>query len=351
MEKNGFKMFCPVESYSGEVILLGHGSGGTLTARLLNDYVFSAFGNEFLDKKHDGAIFQANGRMAFSTDSYVVSPIFFPGGNIGDLAVNGTINDLAMCGAMPKYLSLSFILEEGLPIEEFTCVIQSIRQAAIEAGVSIITGDTKVVEKGKGDRIFINTSGLGEVHPAADIDVNRIKTGDRIIINGNIASHGISVMSLREGLEFETSIVSDTTNLNYLIFDLLEAFGSDVKLLRDPTRGGVSSVLNEIAGQLQTEILIDQRSLPIAEEVESACEMLGLDPLYIANEGLFICFIAEPSAEAALEFIRRDPKGKNAALIGRVGGAVGKGRVVMESRIGGKRIINSLPGEQLPRIC
>lgn len=349
-ERPKFELQCPVENTGGEIITLGHGSGGRLTARLLSDHVFSAFHNEFLDKRHDGAVFEANGRLAFSTDSYVVSPVFFPGGNIGDLAVNGTVNDLAMCGAMARYLSLSFILEEGLHMDDFRTVVQTIKKAADDAGVIIITGDTKVVEKGKGDQIFINTTGIGFVHPKSRVDAARIAPGDRVLVSGTIANHGIAIMSVRQGLEFETTIGTDCTHLNYLVASLLDRFGEDIHVMRVPTRGGVASVLNEISEQTGFEIQIEQAEIPLAEEVEGACEMLGLDPLYVANEGIFICFVQEAVANDVLQLLRSDPKGKNAAIIGKVTD-VRRNRVVMDSKIGGKRVVNSLPGEQLPRIC
>ena len=284
-EKIKMTLQCPMPKFDFDVITLGHGSGGLLTHRLLQSGVFDIFKNDLLDQQHDGAIFEMNGKMAFSTDSYVVSPIFFPGGNIGDLAINGTVNDLAMCGAEAKYLSLSFIIEEGFAMDEFWKVMVSIKDAAQQANICIVTGDTKVVEKGKGDKIYINTSGVGIIHPKANIDHKNIEVGDVILVSGNIASHGMAIMSIRKGLEFETDIQSDTINLNHTILSLLDTFGNDIKFLRDPTRGGVASVLNEIAELTQKGFYIDQKLLPIDEQVDGACEMLGLDPLYVANEG------------------------------------------------------------------
>ncbi len=341
---------CPMPKFDFDVITLGHGSGGLLTHRLLQSGVFDVLKNELLDQQHDGASFELHGKTAFSTDSYVIAPIFFPGGNIGDLAINGTVNDLAMCGAEAKYLSLAFIIEEGFTMEEFWKVMVSIKEAAIKANIKIVTGDTKVVEKGKGDKIFINTSGLGVIHPKASIHHNNINEGDVIIVSGNIATHGIAIMSLRKGLEFDTDIKSDTANLNHTIISLIEKFGADIKFLRDPTRGGVASVLNEIAELTRHCFYLDQKLIPIDEQVDGACEMLGLDPLYVANEGLFLAVVKKEIAEDFLTALRKDPNGSNAAIIGTVTNEH-PGKVIMKSRIGGKRVVNYLTGEQLPRIC
>ena len=269
---------CPMPKLDFDIITLGHGSGGTLTSQLLDTGVFSLLQNELLNKKHDGAIFNLQGKVAMSTDSFVVSPIFFDGGNIGDLAVNGTVNDLAMCGAAAKYLSLGFILEEGLKMTEFWEILNTIKFACEVAGVDIITGDTKVVERGKGDKIFINTTGIGEVHSKANIDIDNIKAGDKIILSGPLARHGITIMSHRQGLEFETTISSDTRPLHKIVIELLDQFGEHIHLLRDPTRGGLATVLNEIAKDAKLGIDISQKSIPVEEEVYGACEMLGLDP-------------------------------------------------------------------------
>jgi hydrogenase expression/formation protein HypE len=341
---------CPTPKFDFDVITLGHGSGGLLTHRLLQTGVFDVLKNEWLDQQHDGASFQLNGNVAFSTDSYVVSPIFFPGGNIGELAINGTVNDLAMCGAMAKYLSLSFIIEEGLSTEELWQVLSSIKTAAQKANVKIVTGDTKVVERGKGDKLFINTSGVGIVHPHAQIHHSRIEVGDKIIVSGNIATHGIAIMSVRKGLEFESDIQSDTTSLNHTIKKLLDQFGNDIKFLRDPTRGGVASVLNEIAELTQFGYKIDQKSLPIDEQVEGACEMLGLDPLYVANEGIFVAIVKNEIAANVLQTLMIDANGVNACIIGEVI-AQHPGKVILKSLIGGSRVVGYLAGEQLPRIC
>jgi hydrogenase expression/formation protein HypE len=341
---------CPIPKFDFDVITLGHGSGGLLTHRLLQSGVFSIFKNDLLDQQHDGASFELNGKYAFSTDSYVISPIFFPGGNIGDLAVNGTVNDLAMCGAAAKYLSLSFIIEEGFTMEEFWQVLVNIKEAADKANIKIVTGDTKVVEKGKGDKIFINTSGIGIIHPKANIHHKNIEAGDAIIVSGNIATHGIAIMSMRKGLEFETSIESDTTHLNQVIQNLLDSFGNDIKFLRDPTRGGIASVLNEIAELTHLGFHIDQKVIPIDEQVDGACEMLGLDPLYVANEGLFMAVVKKDIATDFLAQLKQHETGINAAIIGEVNNEH-PGKVILKSRIGGKRVVNYLTGEQLPRIC
>lgn len=341
---------CPLPKFDSDIIMLGHGSGGLLTHRLLESGVFDVFKNENMKQQHDGALLNLSGKVALSTDSYVVSPIFFPGGNIGDLAINGTVNDLAMCGAAAKYLTLSFIIEEGLLVKDFWEVLLTIRDVAVKAGVQIVTGDTKVVEKGKGDKIFINTTGLGEVHPLANIHHNRIAPGDQIIISGEVANHGIAIMSKRKGLEFETETMTDSTNLNHTVMKLLDQFGDSIHFLRDPTRGGVASVLNEVAGLTPYGYLLDQNSVPISEQVEGACEMLGLDPLYVANEGLFLSIVSKELANDFLYELKQDENGKHASLIGEVV-EEHPGKVVMKSRIGGRRVVNFLIGEQLPRIC
>ena len=341
---------CPMPKLDFDVITLGHGSGGLLTHRLLDMGVFSLLQNEWLDQQHDGALFTINGQAAMTTDSFVVSPIFFPGGSIGELAINGTVNDLAMCGAKPRYLSLAFILEEGLRVDEFWEVLVSIKEACAEAGVAVVTGDTKVVEKGKGDKIFINTTGIGEVHPRAAIHIQNVRPGDKVIVSGPIAAHGMAIMSVREGLEFETSIESDTAALHKPILHLLDSFGPDVHFLRDPTRGGVATVLTEIAKQAGTGIQLQQTAIPLDEQVEGACEMLGLDPLYVANEGIFIAIVDASIAEQALEVLHQYPVSRHAAIIGAVVEEHAS-QVVLQSRIGGRRVVNMLPGEQLPRIC
>lgn len=344
------ELSCPMPKFDFNVITLGHGSGGILTHRLLNSGVFDILKNDLLNEKHDGAVFELKGKLAFSSDSYVVQPIFFPGGDIGELAVNGTVNDLAMCGAMAKYLSLSFIIEEGLPMEDFWRILQSIKNCCAKAGVQVVTGDTKVVEKGKGDKIFINTSGIGVVEPNAAISLGNIQPGDAILLSGFIANHGIAIMSQRQGLEFDTDIVSDTTNLNFSVKKLLDAFGEGIHFLRDATRGGVASVLNEIAKDGNLGIDINQKDIAVAGQVNGACEMLGLDPLYVANEGVFVAVVNGSIAQNVLSLMQEDENGKNAAIIGSVS-EEHRGQVLLKSAIGGRRVVNMLPGDQLPRIC
>ncbi|WP_222983832.1 hydrogenase expression/formation protein HypE [Flagellimonas meishanensis] len=338
------------KDFEFDTINLGHGSGGLMTRELLDKIIFEKFSNPYLDQKHDGSIIKIEGSMAISTDSFVISPIFFKGGNIGELAINGTVNDVAMCGASPKYLSLAFIVEEGLAINDFVKIVDSIKATADHCGVQIITGDTKVVERGKGDKIFINTTGFGKVHPKANISADNIKTGDKIIISGPIAQHGMAIMSQREGLQFESTLKSDTTNLNYLVNDLLDAFGDKIHLLRDPTRGGLASVLSEIANDIQQGIVISEAHIPIDDQVAAACEILGLDPLYVANEGIFVAVVDAEVEEAVVELMRNDDKGMRANCIGSITAEHPK-KVVMQSTIGGKRMVTPMIGEQLPRIC
>ncbi|MCB9285840.1 MAG: hydrogenase expression/formation protein HypE [Lewinellaceae bacterium] len=333
-----------------DIITMGHGSGGLLTNKLLESGVFNLLKNEKLDTHHDGAVLAFNGQMAFSTDSFVISPIFFPGGNIGELAVNGTVNDVAMCGGIPQYLSLSFILEEGLRMEHFWEILVAVKAACARAGVMVVTGDTKVVEKGKGDKVFVNTTGIGPLHPEAAISPGRIRPGDKIVLSGNLATHGVAILSVRQGLEFETDIESDTCNLNHTIKTLLDEFGKDIHLLRDPTRGGAATVLNEIARDTRLGVELQQRALPVDEQVEGACEILGLDPLYVANEGIFIAVVSGDIAEPFTEKLRTLEHGQHAAIIGEVVEAHPR-QVVLASSIGGKRVVNMPIGEQLPRIC
>jgi hydrogenase expression/formation protein HypE len=333
-----------------DVITLGHGSGGLLTNKLLDAGVFSLIENDFLKPRHDGALLNLSGEVAYSTDSFVVSPIFFPGGNIGELSVNGTVNDLAMCGAVPKYISLGMILEEGLRMDELWEVLLGIRETAVQAGVQIVTGDTKVVEKGKGDKIFINTTGIGQVLPGSVISIDEVKVGDKIIISNNIATHGIAIMSVRAGLEFETDIESDTTSLHRCANGLVERFGHKIHLLRDPTRGGIGTVLNEISKQVKVGMDIRETELPVDPQVAGACELLGLDPLHVANEGVFVAIVDGSISEQAVEFMSSFSESKNAVAIGEVVNDHPE-QVVLESRIHGKRIVSMLIGEQLPRIC
>lgn len=345
-----FAWACPIPRSDYPQVLLAHGGGGRLMSQLIDRIFVPAFDNPYLRQRHDGAVIPVKGvRLAFSTDSYVVSPLFFPGGDIGTLAVNGTVNDLAMCGARPLYLSAGFIIEEGLAIEQLWQVVLSMQQAATAAGVILVTGDTKVVERGKGDGLFINTAGVGLIEGDRAIGPDRVETGDLILINGDLGRHGIAVMAQREGLAFESSIESDCAPLSGIVLDLLSE-GIEVHCLRDLTRGGLATALVEIAEQARRLLVIEERKIPVLEEVRGACEILGLDPLYVANEGRFVAFVAERSADRALELMRQHPLGKEASIIGRVRDGEG-GRVMLESAIGTRRLIDRLSGEQLPRIC
>jgi len=341
---------CPLPISDYQEIVLAHGSGGKLSQQLVQEILLPQFRNDLLDVQHDGAVFSVNGaRLAFSTDSFVVSPIFFPGGDIGKLAIHGTINDLAMCGARPLYLSAGFILEEGLSMQDFWAVVLSMREAAAGAGVALVTGDTKVVDRWKADKIFINTSGIGLVPEKVNIHPGRARPGDKVIVSGEIAVHGIAIMSVREGLEFETEISSDSAPLNGLVNAVL-AVASDIHVLRDPTRGGITSALSEIALSGLVGITLDEAEIPISEEVKGACEILGLDPLYVANEGKLLAIVAEEVAGPVLSAMRAHPLGKKAAVIGSVTDEH-RGFVFMKTRIGGTRVVDMLSGEQLPRIC
>jgi len=341
---------CPIPLDQYPHVLLAHGGGGRLTQKLITGMFFSQFANPMLEPLHDGAVLTLNGlRLAFSTDSFVVNPIFFPGGNIGELAIFGTVNDLAMCGAKPEFLSVGLIIEEGLPMDELWQITRSMRKAADRAGVQLVTGDTKVVDRGKGDKLFINTSGLGVIPEGVNISPRNARVGDSIIINGAIGLHGIAIMSVREGLDFESPVLSDTAPLNHLVTRILGQHNG-VHVLRDPTRGGVASALNEIASSSQVGIEIREDSLPLTEEVKGACEILGFDPLYVANEGKFIAFVDPAESEKILETLRADDLGKDARVIGTVVDDH-RGTVMMKTRIGGNRVVDMLSGEQLPRIC
>jgi hydrogenase expression/formation protein HypE len=340
----------PLPVLDTKIITLAHGSGGKLTNRLLDKAIFKVLDNPILETRGDGAVFDLQGKVAFSTDSFVVTPIFFPGGNIGELAVYGTVNDIAMCGAIPKYISLALIIEEGMPVIDLWEILLSIREACKQANVVVVTGDTKVVERGKGDQLFINTSGVGNMMPEAKLDTSYIDDGDVIIISGTIADHGMAILSKREGLQFESDIVSDTQALNDLTQDLLTTFSSSIHLFRDPTRGGVATVLNEIALQTKMGINLDSANLPVNKTVASACELFGLDPLYVANEGKFICIVDAEKAEEVLSVMRVHPKGKNAAIIGKFT-SEHPGKVLSKSLFGGSRVIVMPIAEQLPRIC
>jgi hydrogenase expression/formation protein HypE len=342
---------CPIPISDYPTVLLAHGGGGRLTQMLIERMYLPTFANPTLETLHDGAIIDVDGaRLAFSTDSFVISPLFFPGGDIGSLAVHGTVNDLAMCGARPLALSAGLILEEGLPMTDLWRIVQSMQQAAQNVGVPIVTGDTKVVDRGKGDGVFINVTGLGLVPPGVQISPYQAQPGDVILINGAIAVHGIAIMSVREGLEFETTLQSDSAPLSDLVSKLLAAAHEHVHVLRDPTRGGLASALNEIAGQARLGVHLEEARIPIWDEVRGACEILGLDPLYVANEGKCLVFVARHMAEKVLEVMREHPLGREAAIIGEVV-EDHPGKVFMRSRVGGARVVDMLSGEQLPRIC
>ena len=344
------QLACPMPKLDFDVITLGHGSGGLLTNKLLDSGVFDLLKNDHLARRHDGAVIELSGNTAFTTDSFVVNPIFFPGGDIGDLAVNGTVNDLAMCGAIPQYLSLSFIIEEGLRMEEFWKILVSIKYACDVANVEVVTGDTKVVERGKGDKIFINTTGIGLVHKRANIHSSQVKAGDRIILSGQLANHGIAIMSLREGFEFESEIRSDTRPLHHLVKAMLDEFGEDIHLLRDPTRGGLASTMIEVARDAKLGLEVLESQIPIDSQVEGACEILGLDPLYVANEGVFTAIVDASIAEVFCSKLQSFDEGSYASIIGTVV-EEHPGQVLLKSKIGGKRVVNMSIGEQLPRIC
>ena len=342
---------CPVPSLHHDTVQMAHGGGGRLSKLLVEGLIAKAFDNPLLAPLHDGAVLDVPaGRLAFSTDSYVVRPLFFPGGDIGSLAVHGTVNDLAMCGAQPLALSAGFILEEGFPMEALARVVASMQAAAEDAGVPLATGDTKVVDRGKGDGIYINTAGIGSVPPGVALTPSRARPGDVVLLSGEIAVHGIAIMSVREGLAFETTLERDSAALPGLVADVLAAGGEHVHVLRDPTRGGVASALNELAASAGVGMEIDERALPVREEVRGACELLGLDPLYVANEGKCLALVAPEAADAVLAALRAHPRGRDAVRIGTV---VDRhvGEVHMRSLIGSMRVVEMMSGEQLPRIC
>lgn len=349
-EAKNFNLVCPAPQTIGDRIVMAHGGGGKMTERLIETVFLPQFRNEALDPLHDGAVMEIGGlRLAFSTDSYVVRPLFFPGGNIGDLAVYGTVNDLAMCGARPLYLSCGFILEEGLEIAALRTIAGSMRAAAERSGVMLVTGDTKVVDRGKGDGVFVNTAGIGVVAAPRPVSPRQVQPGDAVILSGDLGRHGIAILSVREGLEFEGPIVSDTGPLWEPVEALFRA-GVEVHCLRDLTRGGLSSAMNEIARSRGIEIRIDEEAVPLADPVRGACEMLGLDPLYVANEGRFAVFVPETHVELALAALRGCEATSGAVRVGGV--AAGRaGMVTLRSQIGGDRVLDMLSGEQLPRIC
>ena len=381
-----FTLSCPLPKAADDKIVLAHGGGGRLTHQLIEKIFLPAFSNPALEQRHDGAVLSFNGsRLAFTTDSFVVQPLIFPGGNIGHLAIHGTVNDLAMCGARPLYLSAGFILEEGLSMETLRTVVNSMHESAAQAGVQLVTGDTKVVDKGKGDGLFVNTSGIGVIEefpslakaarpgvpqtlgetqngmphvspPLRDVGIRRpqigpesVKVGDAVIVSGDLGRHGVAILSVRQGLEFESPIVSDCANLWPAVEALLNG-GIEVHCLRDLTRGGLATTLNEIASDRGVSIKLEEARMPVDETVQGACEILGLDPLYVANEGRFAAFVPAAQSEAALEVLKRVPVSQGAVAVGKVEESP-RGLVVLQSRIGGNRVVDMLSGEQLPRIC
>jgi hydrogenase expression/formation protein HypE len=341
---------CPLPITQHEQIVLGHGSGGKLSAQLIERVFLPAFSNPTLDKLDDQAVLRVNGtRLAFTTDAFVVTPLFFPGGDIGRLAINGTVNDLAVSGARPLYLAAAFILEEGLSTDELSRVVQSMSEAAKDAGVQLVAGDTKVVNRGKGDKIFISTTGIGVIEKAVNISADRAVPGDKIILSGYIGDHGMAILSQRESLEFEGVIESDCAALHELVNDMLDVT-LDVHCMRDPTRGGVATVLNEIAQRSKTGMLLRETDIPVRDTVRGACEILGLDPMYVANEGKLVAIVPAKDAEAVVGRMRTNPLGRDARVIGDVV-ADHPGMVLMQTEIGGTRVVDTLFGEQLPRIC
>src|ERR1700751_6480939 len=346
-----FNLSCPVPRVADDRIVLAHGGGGRLTHQLIEKIFLPAFGNSMLEQRHDGAVLPVNGsQLAFTTDSFVVRPLIFPGGNIGDLAVYGTVNDLAMCGACPLYLSAGFILEEGLAMDTLRTVVASMQQAAAKAGVQLGTGDTKVVDRGHGDGIFVNTSGIGliEANLKHTIGPASVQVGDAVIVSGDLGRHGIAILSVREGLEFESPILTDCANVWPAVEALLNA-GIDIHCLRDLTRGGLVTTLNEIASDRNVCIKLEEVLIPVNEVVQGACEILGLDPLYVANEGRFAAFVPAFQADAALSILKSIEVSQGAMQVGRVAETPVR-TVVLQSRIGGNRVVDMLSGEQLPRI-
>jgi hydrogenase expression/formation protein HypE len=345
-----FALQCPVPFAGGDRVLLGHGSGGKMTAELIARCFLPAFRNRYLDKLDDQAVVSVGGaRLAFTTDSYVVTPLFFPGGDLGALAVNGTVNDLAMAGARPLYLSAAFILEEGFALSGLRRIVASMREAADRAGVLLVTGDTKVVDRGKADGCFVTTTGLGVVEHGREISADRARPGDVVILSGPIAEHGMAIMATRAELELETAIVSDTRPLHELVRAML-AGEARIHCLRDPTRGGVATALNEIGRRSGVGMVLDEERIPVAEPVRGVCELLGLDPLYVANEGKLLAIVDSDDAGRVLAQMRDRPEAREACVIGRVVDDPAR-LVVLQTRVGGRRIVDMLPGEQLPRIC
>jgi hydrogenase expression/formation protein HypE len=342
---------CPLPLADYPTIVMGHGGGGKLGNELVENLFLPAFRNPALENLGDAAVLELGGaRLAMSTDTFVVQPLFFPGGCIGELAVNGTVNDLSVSGAEPKYLSAGFVLEEGFPLAQLAAVVDAMGKAAASAGVQIVTGDTKVVERGHGDGCYINTAGVGLLRPGIHVGPHLAKPGDAVLVSGTLGDHGMAIMSVREGLEFESQIRSDCAALNGMIAEALEAAGAAVHAMRDPTRGGLASTLNEIAQSSDVGIDLDEASLPVRPDVQSACELLGLDPVYVANEGKAVFFVAPEAADAVLQILRAHPLGRDAAHIGQVT-AEHKRMLVARTAMGANRVIATQIGEQLPRIC
>lgn len=338
-----------MEPFKDDKVLLAHGSGGRLSHELVERGFLPAFDNPLLSKLDDSAVFEAKGRLAFTTDSYIVTPIFFPGGDIGKLAVCGTVNDLSMSGAVPLYLSLSFIIEEGFPLSDLGRIVTSIKEAAEEAGVKVVTGDTKVASRGSVDKLFVNTAGVGVLPHGVDISGSNARPGDKLILSGPIGQHGIAVMAMREGLKFATAVESDCAPLNKLVAEMLEVSGQ-VHCLRDPTRGGLATTLNDFATQSDVGILIYEDMIPVSDEVRAACEMLGFDPFHVANEGRLVAVVAPDDAQGVVERMRQNKYGAEAAIIGEVR-EEHRGKVVMKTSLGASRIVDMMVGELLPRIC
>ncbi|WP_031433577.1 hydrogenase expression/formation protein HypE [Methylomarinum vadi] len=345
-----FQLNCPLPLQYDQIVM-AHGGGGRMMQQLLDSIIRPAFSNDILEQQHDSAVLPpAAGRLAFTTDSYVIKPLFFKGGDIGKLAVCGTVNDLSMSGARPLYISCSFIIEEGFAIEDLRRIAQSMRDTAQQAGVDIVTGDTKVVEHGKGDGLYINTAGIGIIEHAQTINPGNIQIGDAIIVNSDLGRHGIAIMLQREGLDFNSPIESDCASLTAPIQDLL-ASGFDIHCLRDLTRGGLSSCLIELAGSAGKQFNIMENNLPVRDEVRSACDLLGFDPLYIANEGCFVLFVPQAQAKAAIETLQAHPNSRQALQIGTVTDFHSQGRVTLQTALGIDRVLELISGEQLPRIC
>jgi hydrogenase expression/formation protein HypE len=338
-----------MEPLEDEKILLAHGSGGKLGHDLVEKGFLPSFDNPLLSKLDDSAVFDARGRLAFTTDSYIVTPIFFPGGDIGKLAVCGTVNDLSMSGAIPLYLSVSFIIEEGFSLHDLSRIVSSIQQATDEAGVKVVTGDTKVVNRGNADGLFINTAGVGIIPDGVDISGSNARVGDKVILSGPIGEHGIAIMSEREGLKFASPVISDCAPLNKLVSEMLEV-SSEIHCLRDPTRGGLATTLNEFAAQSKVGILIHEDAILVQNAVRAACEMLGFDPLYVANEGRLIAVVAPKDADKVVQRMRQNKYATEATIIGEIT-EEHSGRVVMRTHLGASRIVDMLVGELLPRIC